>query len=334
MTSSQGATALPEFPAAQQAQIIRAHQRDLFYVYSLREQAENVLRSWLGNRWLTRWDKELELLSKLVYYGLTTGRAQQTLGEEYTNIWQYSTNEKGTPSARKRAALVFLPAFPAYIISRYESRLSGGNERIARILRRLPNILDIVSEINLAVFYFRGVYYNLVQRVLGVKTISSIPENPNTRPPSYSLLGILILVRLLHRLFSTIRELRRNTTKEIEQNFSGKGKQVLRSDRTVNSSIDGVPIPEVLENTSDESSAPIPAEEDQHTVLDFTQIPEDVRARRSCTLCLEERTSSCATECGHLFCWSCIIGWGREKAECPLCRQALNLTRLIPIYNL
>lgn len=28
----------------------------------------------VGNRWLTRWDKEVELFAKLLYYGITTGR--------------------------------------------------------------------------------------------------------------------------------------------------------------------------------------------------------------------------------------------------------------------
>jgi len=27
-----------------------------------------------GTRWLSRWDKELDLIVKLLYYGLTTGR--------------------------------------------------------------------------------------------------------------------------------------------------------------------------------------------------------------------------------------------------------------------
>jgi peroxin-10 len=70
---------------------VRANQRDLFHVASLREQAESVLRSWLGallysfyatgaddewkgTRWLTRWDKEVELAVKLMYYGLYVGR--------------------------------------------------------------------------------------------------------------------------------------------------------------------------------------------------------------------------------------------------------------------
>lgn len=82
---------------------VRSHQKDLFNVFHLREETENVLRAWfgmyyfcslsypvslllsrssykykytlyIGTRWLTRWDKEVELLAKLAYYGLTTLR--------------------------------------------------------------------------------------------------------------------------------------------------------------------------------------------------------------------------------------------------------------------
>ncbi|KAJ8488697.1 hypothetical protein ONZ51_g3371 [Trametes cubensis] len=63
----------PSFPQAQQAQIIRSNQRDLFQVSALREQTENVLRSWLGTRWLTRWDKEIDFAANVLYYGLTAG---------------------------------------------------------------------------------------------------------------------------------------------------------------------------------------------------------------------------------------------------------------------
>lgn len=67
---------------------------------------------------------------------------------------------------------------------------------------------------------------------------------------------------------------------------------------------------------ADADEAPqITAEEDERTILDFTQIPPAVRGSRNCTLCLEERTATTSTECGHLFCWDCIVGWGREKVR-------------------
>lgn len=56
-----------------------------------------------------------------------------------------------------------------------------------------------------------------------------------------------------------------------------------------------------------------------------------------CTLCMEQREpekgTSAVTECGHVFCWDCIFGWSKEKAECPLCRQSFNPSHLLPIYN-
>lgn len=56
-----------------------------------------------------------------------------------------------------------------------------------------------------------------------------------------------------------------------------------------------------------------------------------------CTLCMERREpqkgTSAVTECGHVFCWDCILGWNKEKAECPLCRQSLNPSHLLPLYN-
>jgi len=281
-----------------------------------------------------RWDKEVELLSKLVYYGFTTGQAVQTPGEEYTDIWATSLSDKGFPSSRRRAALIFLPAFPAYILSRIGPKLSARSPRFAKLINQLPTILDIVSEVNLAAFYFRGVYYDIAKRLLGVHFISSIPENPNVRPPSYSLLGVLIGLRLLHRLTSLFRSSNQTSSAKTEGVSLTSEKATRPATGRPSSSIDEIPVTTILANLPDESAAPIPAEEDEHTALDFGSISGAERARRNCTLCLEERTASASTECGHLFCWSCIVGWAREKAECPLCRQSISLTRILPVYNL
>ncbi|EIN13439.1 hypothetical protein PUNSTDRAFT_56754 [Punctularia strigosozonata HHB-11173 SS5] len=318
----------PVFPRAQQAQIIRANQRDLFHVASLREQTENVFRSWFGTRWLSRWDKEIDLFTKLVYYGFTTGRATQSLGEEYTDIWQHSARTERLPGWRLRAALVLLPSVPSYVLARWGARLSNGTSRTARLMHALPTALEIASEVNLAVFYLRGTYYDVWKRLLGIRHLSSTPENPHTRPPSYSLLGVLLAVRLIHRIVVFLRS---RQTKPEDVPPSQKVPQLNATSETY---LDDRPVSSLLGPSNADEEPVVQAEDDEHTVLDISLIPPALRAGRQCTLCLEERTSSCATECGHLFCWNCIVGWGREKAECPLCRQALNLARLLPIYNL
>ncbi|KAJ6519311.1 Pex12 amino terminal region-domain-containing protein [Mycena sanguinolenta] len=320
---------VPSFSPAQQAQIIRANQRDLYHVSSLKDQVETVLRAWLGTRWLSRWDKEVDLLVKLGYYGLTTARATQTLGEEYTDIWQYSAFQRSVPPSRlTRAALVLLPTLPGYLLARLDDLYPeyGQPSRFRKSLKTLPSVLEVLAELNLAVFYIQGTYYDLAKRVLGIRKVSSTPQNPHIRPPSYSLLGILIGVRLLHRLVTFLR-------RNMGAGSTLKGKQ-RESSNTEETFLDERPVSGLIGPVDPESELAKPAEEDERTMLDISSIPDALRAGRNCTLCLEERTDSCATECGHLFCWSCIVGWGREKAECPLCRQSLSLTRLLPIYNL
>lgn len=140
-------------------------------------------------------------------------------------------------------------------------------------------------------------------------------ENPDARPPSYSLLGILIGVRLLYRIISALRLLKTQLESRRIQSLDVKGKTIERNTRSSEAMIDGIPIPDVLAKFPDDDAAPVPAEEDEHTVLDFAAVAPEIRARRNCTLCLEERTGTCATECGHLFCWTCIVNWGKEKVS-------------------
>lgn len=158
-----------------------------------------------------------------------------------------------------------------------------------------------------------------------------MPEDPHSRPPSYSLLGVLIIVRLLYRLVIFLRT-RARAPPSLTSSSSENGKSPISTSSSYREHqhsqqleihIDGRPISSLLEVVDPESAPALPAEEDELTILDVGSIPEEVRAGRNCTLCLEERTASAATECGHLFCWSCVYGWGREKVSVPFCSCGL-----------
>jgi len=189
------------------------------------------------------------------------------------------------------------------------------------------NALEIAGEVNLAAFYISGVYYRLVRRLLGVPHISAMPIDPNTRPPSYSLLGVLILVRIAHRLLNFLR------ARSPQREPSITDEKAPSRSNSDEPQLDGRPVSTLL-NYDPEADLASSNEKERQTVLDLETVPASVRAGRTCTLCLEERTATCVTECGHLFDWNCIYSWGRERPECPLCRQSLDLTRLLPIYNL
>lgn len=99
--------------------------------------------------------------------------ATQTLGEEYTDIWQYSSFSYSTPSSRARVALILLPTLSAYVLGRRGSTSSFGERypAIGKLLKMLPVGLEVLAEINLAVFYLRGTYYDIVKRLFGIRHV-------------------------------------------------------------------------------------------------------------------------------------------------------------------
>jgi len=43
--------------------------------------------------------------------------------------------------------------------------------RLAKLLKLLPSLVDVATEINLAIFYLRGTYYDLSKRLLGIQLV-------------------------------------------------------------------------------------------------------------------------------------------------------------------
>lgn len=52
-----------------------------------------------------------------------------------------------------------------------------------------------------------------------------------------------------------------------------------------------------------------------------------------CQLCSETRIEPTSTLCGHIFCWTCIHKWLKERTECPICRAPTEPSRLIHLLN-
>jgi len=53
-----------------------------------------------------------------------------------------------------------------------------------------------------------------------------------------------------------------------------------------------------------------------------------------CKICMDVAKSPVVTQCGHLYCWECILRWSEHKKsesiECPVCNYVLNVNKLIP----
>ncbi|CAH2058425.1 unnamed protein product [Thlaspi arvense] len=54
-----------------------------------------------------------------------------------------------------------------------------------------------------------------------------------------------------------------------------------------------------------------------------------------CYICLDLSKDPVVTNCGHLYCWSCLYRWLQvsEAKECPVCKGEVTVKTLTPIYG-
>ena len=98
--------------------------------------------------------------------------------------------------------LVVLPILPAYLLSQpriSSSALLQTLPGLRPLFSNAPHIMAVAYSINLALFYLQGKYHTLTQRLLRTSYISTVPPNPDVRPPSYALLGVLVLIRIAYK---------------------------------------------------------------------------------------------------------------------------------------
>ncbi|KAJ0865255.1 hypothetical protein HanRHA438_Chr12g0538571 [Helianthus annuus] len=76
------------FPLAAQPEVMRAAQKDDQYASYVYEACRDAFRHLFGTRAAIYYQSETKLLGQMLYYILTTGAGQQTLGEEYCDITQ------------------------------------------------------------------------------------------------------------------------------------------------------------------------------------------------------------------------------------------------------
>ena len=300
---------------AGQGEILRAAEKDESYLSSLQQSLTSLCLEvfgpevWLRAGWLC------EPLTRLLYLSVTTLSDIQTLGEEYTGLVQL--NRRGRlPSKYRRFLMILLqtlgPHLLKYLIRNVENIVRNNQNIRAEAKKTLltslsygETVLEYLSRINVCLFYLNGTFYHLAKRLTGIRYVNFTEagtdqggeeaEAEDQTRTSFRLMGSLASVQLVLSLLYGVYKARRLFL------------------------TDSPAAPAVSEVTSQSDSA-----------------GGYVKPEERCSLCLDRlgsRGVTTATPCGHLYCWSCILDSLARQPDCPLCRQVLQPSRIIPCRN-
>ncbi|KAG8079769.1 hypothetical protein GUJ93_ZPchr0007g5902 [Zizania palustris] len=371
--SSGGGPSRPRrFPGAAQPEIMRAAEKDDSYAAHVTEACRDAFRHLFGTRVAVAYQNEIKLLGQSLYYLLTTGSGQQTLGEEYCDISQVATSHGLPPTPARRILFILYQTTVPYLAERISSRIvargialndaqlddhhaeSDNSSRDAA--SQSSPIRDNPSR-SLSFSYLsrlRGKVHALWQFVL--------QKWPLILPFSQDFIQLAIRTNLMFFYFEGLYYHLPKRAAGIRYVFIGKPMNqrpryqilgiflliqlcILGAERLRRSNLSTI-----ASSINQISSGSYPSSrgrgvpilnEDGNIIsdirhgktIDQASGSEASSGKSKCTLCLGTRQNPTATTCGHVFCWSCIMEWCNEKPECPLCRTPITHSSLICIYH-
>jgi len=240
------------------------------------------------------WSSELELLSSCLYYTVTTLSGQQTIGEEYVNIIQVDGTRKYHPKFLRRCLMVSLHCFGPYLVSIIVNQLKA-YVRLSQWIAssRKPVAMNILDCSYHAIQWL----YRLQKSFFFLKLSRESLSKEMTSISYITIRGTPIKEYSCFKVLGYLGL--------IQSTFS-----LYNALLSVKNSV-----------ISAKSSHPVP-----------TGQPQAVSAAK-CPMCYDQYTDITSSECGHLFCWSCIYPWCSTKRFCPICRTECEPRGLVRLIN-
>ena len=256
---------------------------------------------------------------------------------------------KALPALRRRVR-----AKLEHNIERAKRRSPTRNLKVQEyMLTHLDSLTSLqpIYAFSLATFYFTGSYYHLSKRLFGLRYIFTKQMKEGEQRIGYEVLGVLLVLQMavqsvLHIRENIATERQAGAFEATDAARAGMGTSAvvghgveidLDTDTTTSGTnlLNTMHTPHHLpKGLATTTQTPIlPADKPRYTLLENDSMMSWIPAgqQRKCTLCLEPFRDPSTTSCGHVFCWTCVQDWVKEKAECPLCRQAVLSQKVLPL---
>jgi peroxin-10 len=276
-------------------EILRSAQKDEVLTSQIGNDVSLVLLKILGPRQWLSWKPWIEATCQFAYFTLTTLSDYQTLGEEYTGILQINAAQVEQLKLPSRFTRTVMTVLQTFGPVAMTKYCLYLQKNLPQSNKpRLKPILDILIQV-LEFIHKLNLSWFYIEGLYYhfAKRVSSIGYI-KIRPWGGAALSSSNFNWIKYLSLLNIAILTWNLFKNIQT--------------------------KILENQENDAQGSSSTSDHQPS-------------RKNCPLCLETRKSPTSTPCGHIFCWKCIHDSIRSRNECPLCRESVIPSKLIPLMN-